>query len=85
MNDELKNTKKRKNIPLTKSEWLTFFFLPFIDNGSLLNTNTFNETEEERFKKYGFDKKLRQSEDARGYGSAFYIILFLIVVILINI
>jgi len=81
MNEDLKNSKIRKEAPLTKSEWLTFFFFPFLDN----NTNTFNKTEEERFKKHGFNEKLRQSKDVRGYGYIFYIILFLIVILLINI
>lgn len=85
MNLEEKNKIKRKNEPLTNSEWLTFFFFPFnnINSLNLMNTNKFNKKEEFRFEKFGFDKKLKQSETARIFGYLFYGILA-IIIILIN-
>ncbi|MGB6269480.1 MAG: hypothetical protein WBF67_10775 [Olleya sp.] len=63
MTEKEKNIKNRKNIPLTKSEWLTFFFFPFRKIGSFdfMNTDSFNKVEEDRFEKFGFDKKMKQS------------------------
>ena len=81
MNIEQKNKQKRKNIPLTLSEWFGFFFLPInMKSRSLFVTDDFNDTEVERFKKFGFEKKLKQSEQARFLGLIFYIILILIVI-----
>ena len=86
MDKEQENTKKRKVTPLTKSEWLTFFFFPFQGRKtSLLHTDTFNRLEEERFKEHGFDKKLEESRIARNCGILFYIIIVLIIFILTHI
>lgn len=82
---EGENSEKRKHQPLTNSEWLTFFFLPFRRNRFDPNSlETFNEIEEERFKKFGFDKKLKESVSARRSGMVFYLALFIIIFYFIN-
>ena len=49
MTDEELNKEKRKYIPLTRNEYLTFFFFPY--NSA---TSSFNDSEDNRFAKYGF-------------------------------
>ena len=85
MNLEEKNIEKRKNVPLTNSEWLTFFFLPFRKHGSwdFENTDKFNEIEEERFEKFGFERKLKESVLARKYGFISYLMITIIIIYLI--
>lgn len=77
---ELKNKKKRKLESLTTKESLTFFFIPF--NGL---ANGFNESEEKRFEKYGYEKKISQMSTVQGLGRLFYVILFFIIVQIIRI
>jgi len=85
LNLEEENKKKRKNAPLTNSEWLTFSFFPFNSNSIILHDNDFNKTEDNRFEKFGFDRKLKESYIARRYGVIFYILItILIVLIMIN-
>ncbi len=85
MKDPEENYKEnRKTTHLTREEWLTFFFFPFQSKKSALDTNTFNKVEEERFQKFGFEKKIKQSAEARACGLAFYILLFSIIVVIVN-
>jgi len=86
LNLEEENTKKRKEASLTNSEWLTFFFFPFrkhnfLDFNSL---NEFNRTEEERFKKFGFERKEKEASLARTYGVISYTAITIIIIYLIN-
>lgn len=72
--EEKKNKEKRKTTPLTIEEWFTFFFIPIKNIGSkLFPAKEFNQTEEERFKKHGFEKKLKQLKIAKLLGIIFYI------------
>jgi hypothetical protein len=82
LNLEEQNTQKRKSEPLTNSEWLTFFFLPFRKRGSwgFDNTDKFNEIEEERFEKFGFERKLKESSLARKYGIVCYLMVTIIII-----
>ncbi|MDO1500625.1 hypothetical protein Q2T40_10830 [Winogradskyella maritima] len=85
MDLEERNKKERSNASLTKEEWLTFLFSPFYSTNRIgLDTNTFNETEEERFKKFGFHQKYKEAQQARSYGCFLYIFVFLLIVIIIN-
>ncbi len=77
--EELKNKEKRKSIPLTKEEYLTFFFFPFNSYAK-----EFNDSEDRRFERYGFETKLKQAKIARTLGSTFYGICFVILCILIK-
>ena len=83
MNLELENKEKRKETPLTKGEWLAFFFVPVNPNWRL-NPKSANQIEFERFKKYGFEKKVKQAEKARISGILFYLLIVLIVIIISN-
>ncbi|WP_299550450.1 hypothetical protein [Seonamhaeicola sp.] len=80
---EQRNQRNRKTEPLTTEEWLTFFFLPFFTPRPNHREDHFSESEIERFKKYGFDKKLKQAYRVKTYGYLFWIgtigILFYII------
>lgn len=86
--EELKNKEKRKNAPLTKEEYLTFFFFPYSEKNAETNqisfTKNFNESEDQRFLKHGFDTKIKQAKSARTLGIIFYAILLFIAIILIK-
>ncbi|MUU77011.1 hypothetical protein [Winogradskyella endarachnes] len=84
MNLEEENRKKRKDIPLTTREWLTFFLFPFQTDGGLLNTYEFNKAENKRLESFGFDKKIEQASQARTLGVLTYAIVIMIIVIIIN-
>jgi hypothetical protein len=77
LTEEQENKEKRKNTPLTKEEYLTFFFFPH---------NSYTEerdgTEIRRFKKYGFKTKLAQAKQARILGHIFYCILMITIIYL---
>lgn len=79
MTEEEKNKEKRKTIPLTTEEYLTFFFFPYNDSAK-----GFNDSEDKRFKKYGFHTKLQQAKNARILGTIFYAVLFFIIVLLLK-
>lgn len=79
MTEEQENKEKRKMTPLTKEEYLTFFFIPFYGLA-----NGFNESEENRFKKHGYEKKLVQMESAQFHGKGFYALLFFIIMLLLT-
>ena len=85
MNLEEQNEEKRKFEPLTTSEWLSFFFFPFrkIGTWDIGNTDKFNEIEEERFEKYGFERKQKESSLARTYGYISHIMISIIIISLI--
>ncbi|MBL4642166.1 MAG: hypothetical protein JKY44_01105 [Flavobacteriaceae bacterium] len=74
MNQEQENTKNRKNAALSNAEAAGFFFIPigFAKINRWENTD-FNESEMERFKKFGFDRKIKQASEMRKLGMIFYI------------
>ncbi|MEH6536003.1 MAG: hypothetical protein V7719_06395 [Psychroserpens sp.] len=72
MNEAQNNAEKRKSIPLTNGEFLTFFFFPFNRKDGSFNSRELNKIEDERFIHHGFDKKLEQARTARIYGRIFY-------------
>ncbi len=78
MNQEEKNIESRKLKSLTKSEKCSFFFMPFNFGSRIALSKEFNETEIERFEKFGFEKKLIEARKFKYYGFAFYIFLFII-------
>jgi len=79
MSLEKGNTEKRKNEPLTNTEALSFFFIPigFAKLNRWKNTD-FNESEIERFKKFGFERKIKQASEMRIFGMIFYISIAII-------
>lgn len=85
MNLEEENKQKRKEIPLTKEEWLTFFFFPFKIDSGFLNAHELNKKEDERFENFGFDLKKQQAEKTRSMGTIFYaVIIFIIMILFVN-
>ena len=81
MNQELKNTEKRKTEPLTTKEWFTFFIIP-VNPNSRLNSKSANQIEYERFERFGFEKKMEQVETAQIAGIIFYIFLFIVAILI---
>lgn len=85
LTEQEKNIESRKTIPLKASESLTFFFIPFSFFGlDKFRKNDFNESEMERFKKYGFDLKIKQANELTIYGRVFYIALTIIIIYLLK-
>ena len=85
MNIEQENAEKRKNAPLSNSEALSFFFIPigFAKLNRWRNTD-FNESEIERFKKFGFERKIKQASEMRIFGMIFYISIAIILAYLLR-
>ena len=79
MNQEQENTENRKNAALSNAEAAGFFFIPigFAKINRWENTH-FNESEMERFKKFGFDRKIKQASEMRKLGMIFYISISII-------
>ena len=79
MSLEQENTEKRKNAPLSNTEAAWFFFFP---NGlakwNRWQNSDHNESEMERFKEYGFDRKIKQANEMRIFGFLFYFALVLV-------
>ena len=67
---------KRKDMPLTQEEWITFFLIPVIPRPPW-SKDHFNDSENQRFDKYGFDKKAKQATKARVLGLIFWFIVIL--------
>jgi len=85
MNLEQENSEKRKNARLSNSEALSFFFIPigFAKINRWKNTD-FNESEIERFKKFGFERKIKQASEMRIFVMIFYISVAIILAYLLN-
>ena len=85
MNLEKENTEKRKNAPLSNSEALSFFFIPigFAKINRWKNTD-FNESEIDRFKKFGFERKIKQASEMKIFGTIFYISIAIILAYLLR-
>lgn len=79
MSLEKENIEKRKNASLSNSEALSFFFIPigFAKLNRWKNTD-FNESEIDRFKKFGFERKIKQATEMRIFGMIFYISIAII-------
>ncbi|TCI84703.1 hypothetical protein [Tenacibaculum sp. M341] len=73
--------QKRKETPLTNEEWFSFFFLPFFTPYHQWRDDHFTESEMERFKKHGFDKKLKQAEKAKILGIIFWLSIVFVSVV----
>ena len=83
MTEAERNLENRKIKPLSKSEWLTYFFFPLKSESYIgSKTKSLNEIEDERFKKFSFDKKRKESANAQGYGCLFYLFIFLTLIII---
>ena len=84
MNLEERNAEKRKNAPLTNSEAASFFFIPPIYGlAKSLYHPDFNDNEMERFRKFGFERKIKEAQKMRFLGLIFYISLIIILAYLL--
>ena len=86
---ELKNTEseyikyqefkeKRKDEPLTREEWISFFFLPFFTPRPKWRNDHFSQSEYQRFEKYGFDKKAKQASEVKILGFLFWFVIIIV-------
>ena len=67
----------RKDQPLTDKEWLSFFILPFFTTKPRWREDHFTESEMERLRKYGFEKKYQQAEKIRAFGYLFWFLVIM--------
>ena len=70
--------EKRKEEPLTRDEWISFFFLPFITPKPSWRKDYFFESEYSRFEKYGFDKKAKQASQVKILGFLFWFVVIIV-------
>ena len=85
MNLEEENKRKRAKANLSKTESLQFFILPFITPRARHKpTDDFSQSQLERFKKYGYDTKLKQANQLIIYGIIFWIGLAVFIGYLVN-
>ncbi|SDS01567.1 hypothetical protein SAMN05216503_1702 [Polaribacter sp. KT25b] len=78
---EEKNKTNRKLTPLTFKEKISFFLFPFGYGSDLFPIKDINDSELERFKKYGFDKKIEDAIVAKKLGIIFYLLIPLILLL----
>ncbi|NER15031.1 hypothetical protein GWK08_16365 [Leptobacterium flavescens] len=76
----LEQKEKRENELLAWDEWIIYFLLPVGFNHRMGPSKDHIDMESERFKKYGFNKKLWQMTTARMFGVIFYIIILFIII-----
>ncbi|GAA4964662.1 hypothetical protein [Algibacter aquimarinus] len=84
LNLKKENELKRKNKSLTHNEWMTFFFLPFLTPKPNHRNDDFSQSELDRFKKYGFDKKIKEASKAKKQGLLFWLVMILITISIIT-
>ena len=85
MNLEEENKSKRSEANLSNSECLRFFILPFLTpRARYKSTDDFSQSQLERFKKYGYDTKLKQANQLIIYGIIFWIGLAAFIGYLVN-
>ncbi|MEO9511836.1 MAG: hypothetical protein ABJN84_05315 [Flavobacteriaceae bacterium] len=77
--------EKRKDEPLTREEWLTFFFLPFSSSpyGRKISDSV-TELEQQRFVKFGFEKKIKEAAEVRTWAYIFWFVLMLVIGVIIR-
>ncbi|SNR14155.1 hypothetical protein [Tenacibaculum jejuense] len=75
-----KNQKQRAETSLTNEEFLTFFILPFFIAKN--KNDQFSESEMDRFKKHGFNKKIKQATIAKTIGFIFWFFILVIVAVI---
>ncbi len=76
---------KRQNDSLTYNEWLTFFLFSFFSSKKTLWENEdFSESEIERFKKHGYQKKLKQAQQTKLFGLIFWVLMIFLFYFITN-
>lgn len=84
MTEAEKNAEKRKTMPLTNAEFFKFFFFPVFRKSFNLDNHQLNGEEDNRFIKYGFDKKLKEAKSARFYGKIFYFSISILIALIVK-
>lgn len=78
---EEKNKEKRKTVPLKLIEKVKFFIFPFGFKSNLFPVKDYNDSEIERFKKYGFEKKYNDAIIYIKMGLIFYMLIPIILLL----
>ena len=81
MTEEEKNKRKRKKTPLSFYDKIPFFLFPFGFGSDFFPIKDFNDSELERFIKYGFEKKYQDAILAKKKGFIFYLIIPIILLL----
>ncbi|TVZ55080.1 hypothetical protein OD91_0322 [Lutibacter sp. Hel_I_33_5] len=81
MIEEDRNTRKRKIAQLTFKEKIPFFLFPFGFGSNLFPVKDYNDSELDRFKKYGFEKKYNDAIKLKKLGIIFYFIIPIILLL----
>ena len=84
MTEKERNAEKRKTMSLTTEEFLKFFFFPVLNRSFGFDNYQLNKEEDDRFIKYGFDKKLKEAKSARLYGRIFYFGISILIAVIVN-
>jgi hypothetical protein len=74
--------ERRKDMSLTRDEWLNLFLLPFFTPKPHWRNDHYSQSEMDRYQKYGFEKKIKQAETVKVLGTLFWLFLIVIGVIL---
>ena len=74
--------EKRKDQSLTREEWISFFFVPFITPNPSWRKDHFSESEFQRFEKYGFNKKAKQASEAKIFGFLFWFVVIILGIVI---
>lgn len=81
MNLEERNKRNRKIESLSLTEKLRFFLFPFGFGSELFPIKDYNDSELERFIKYGFEKKYNDAIKSKKIGILFYFIVPIILLL----
>ena len=81
MNLEERNKRNRKIESLSLIEKLRFFLFPFGFGSELFPIKDYNDSELERFIKYGFEKKYNDGIISKKIGILFYFIVPIILLL----
>ena len=69
---------KRTTQPLTASEWIPLFFLPFfIPAPRWRKYDHLSESEFDRYEKYGFEEKAKEAKKVRMLGILFWVFIII--------
>ena len=71
--------QERSHQLLTTEEYLTLFIFPFFTPKPRWRNDHLSQSEFERYKMYGFDKKLEQAKSAKRFGILFWFLFFIVV------
>ncbi|WP_299715273.1 hypothetical protein [uncultured Tenacibaculum sp.] len=71
---------ERREAALTSDEWWNFFLLSFFAMNNRSENDDFSESELDRFRRYGYHKKLKEAQKLIFLGFLFWSFLIIIVI-----